>query len=492
VTHKFCTIAIVALVLFWPKASPAYDLARHVTEFRLQNGMRWLIVRRQQAPVFSGIVMVRAGGVDEREGKTGVAHMFEHMAFKGSGRIGTKDWARERGVLARIERLGSELTAVQRAKEPDAAKIAEVEKRMAAAKEEAARYQIKNEIWEILMRNGAKGINAYTSKDVTAYYASMPVSRLPLWAEVTAEMVFAPVFRDFYTERSVVAEERRTSIENSPGGALVERLLSASYEGGPYSWSTIGLEEDVLGLTIADAREFHRRNYVPSSMIGVIVGDVNVARTKVAVVRAFGRYPKRKRPPEPEAETAMVGGVKERFKFDAAPSVAIAYHKPTLPDPAEYTFDVILSLLCEGSSSRLKKRLVFDDRLAKDVYCSDGFPGSRLPNLFLIWVEPLKGRSVRKILKVVNEEIAKLRDAPVEESELARVRKMVTATIMFALDSNDKLAEELARFQTIFGDWRLLGDYPKMISRVTAGDVGRIANEYMTDSKRIVVERRRR
>ena len=489
---KLRTIALVALVRFWPKASPAYDLASHVTEFRLPSGMQWLIVRRQQAPVFSGIVMVRAGGVDERKGKTGVAHMFEHMAFKGSSRIGTKDWARERRVLERIERLGCEFTAAQRAKEPDAAKIAEMQKRMAAAKKEAACYQIMNEIWEILMRNGGKGINAYTSKDVTAYYASMPVSRLPLWAEVTAEMIFDPVFRDFYTERSVVAEERRTSIENSPGGALVERLLSASYEEGPYSWSTIGLEEDVLGLTIADAREYHRRNYVPSNMIGVIVGDVNVARTKAAVARAFGHYPNRKLSPEPKIEAILVGGVEERFKFDAASAVAIAYHKPTLPDPAEYTFDVILSLLCEGSSSRLKKRLIFDERLAKDVYCSDGFPGSRLPNLFLIWVKPLRGRSVRKVLNVVSEEIAALREAPVEESELARVRKMVTASIMFALDSNDKLAEELARFQTIFGDWRLLGDYPKMISRVTAVDVKRVANEYMIDSNRVVVERRRR
>jgi len=467
-------------------------MAARIVRFRLANGMRWFIVRRTQAPVFSGIVMVRAGGVDERTGKTGVAHMFEHMAFKGSSRLGTKDWKRERKILKKIEKLGAELTAIENGESPDVERTAAIKKEMAALKKEASRYQVENEVWELFMRNGGKGINAYTSKDVTAFFASMPSNRLALWANVTAEMVFRPAFRDFYTERSVVAEERRTGVENSPNGALVEKLLSSAFRTGPYSWSTIGLEEDVVGLTIGDAREFHSENYTPSNMVGVIVGDVDVARAKRIVAGAFGGFPNRKRPPERKTGDVAVGGVETEFGFDAAPAVAVAWHKPTLPDPSEYTFDVILSLLCDGSSSRLKKRLVYDRRLAKEVFCSDAFPGSRLENLFLIWVEPLKGRSPKKILRIIDEEISRLTKEPVSEQDLARVRKQVSAGLMFALDANEKLAEELARFETIFGDWKLLFDYPDRVAKVTKEDVMRIAKKYLIDSNRIVVERERR
>jgi len=482
---------LIISALLIPFDAAGYDLESHVADFRLSNGMRWLVVRREQAPVFSGMVMVGTGGVDEVKGKTGLAHMFEHMAFKGTARICTKDWEKERPILEKIEALGAELTRETRSEKPDAARIQEIEKEMAGLRKEAARYQSKNEVWEILMRNGGKGVNAYTSKDVTAYYASLPSSRLGLWAAVTADIVFNPEYRDFYVERSVIAEERRSGIDDNPEGAFVEKLLSSSFKDGGYSWSTIGTESDVMGLTIADAKAFHARNYVPSNMVGVIVGDVNLAEARAIVEREFARYKAGPRPAEPAASRAAEGGVSQSLQFEAAPSVAIAFHKPTLPDPAEYSFDVMTNLLCDGSSSRLKKRLVFDERTAKEIFCDDGFPGSRLPNLFVIWVEPLKGHSAKEVLKAIDEEMARLRDEPVSDEEMARVTKSVTSAIMFALDSNEMFAEELARFQVVFDDWRLLGRYPEKISGITPKDVQSVARKYLVDSNRVIVERKR-
>jgi predicted Zn-dependent peptidase len=267
--------------------------------------------------------------------------------------------------------------------------------------------------------------------------------------------------------------------------------LSASFTEGPYRWSTVGYEKDVLGLTIADARAFHEKHYVPSNMVGVLVGDLNIAAAKKIIQEEFGKYEKRPAPPGPAGEEGPRGNILEKMKFRAEPSISIAYHKPTLPDPSEYTFDVINALLCDGMSSRLEKRLVYEKRMAEGLSCTVSYPGSRLPTLFLIWIDPLKPNAPRALLKEVSEEMAKLRNEPVGEEELSRVRKLTAASFVFALEQNMELAQGLAEFQTDFGNWRLLASYPKMVSAVSADDVMRVAKKYLSDDNRIVVERER-
>lgn len=469
------------------RTGDAFDLTKQVSEFTLPNGMKWLVVRRTQAPVFSGIVMVRAGGADEVKGKTGIAHMFEHMAFKGSSRLGTRDWAKEKPILDEIEKAGDELTKLAAGGNKEEA--AALAKKLAELTREADKYEIKNEVWEVMMRNGANDLNAYTSKDLTAFHASMAVTRLNLWARVIAEMIFEPAYREFYTERSVVAEERRSSVENSPEGALIEKVASSAFSDGPYSFSTIGFEKDILGLTISDARAFHDRNYVPSNMTGVIVGDVTPAQVKAVMMQAFGRYPAKPRPEGPKSGGTSGGGAVTKLKFDASSSVAMAFHKPTLPDKVEYAFDVITEILCDGRSSRLEKKLIYEEKIAKDVYCTESYPGSRLDDLFLVWIDPLKGVALSRIEKAVEDELARLGEQPVSDDELKRVRKQVLAGLMYSLDNNEDLAEALARFQTIFGDWKILAHYPEQIDKVDADEVMRVAGKYFTKDNRVIVER---
>jgi len=203
-------------------------------------------------------------------------------------------------------------------------------------------------------------------------------------------------------------------------------------------------------------------------------------------------FPARPVPDEPLTKKSNAKkGSRARVRYNAEPAVAIAFHKPTLPDKTEYTFDVISALLCDGRSSWLEKSLIYEKRLAKDVYCSVGFPGSRFDNLMLIWIEPMKGRSNNAIIAAVEKELSKLMAGDVSESDLRRVQKQVTASIVFSLDSNEKLAEALAQFETVFGDWRILSSYPANIEKVDAAEIKSVANEYLAKSEMVVVERGR-
>jgi len=464
-------------------------LSDKVRTYRLDNGMTWLLLKRPSAPVFSGIVMVRVGGADEEMGKTGLAHMFEHMAFKGSSRIGTKNFEMERAILDEIEKLGEKMEAREDRAEPSDEDVAKLSEKIKELEKKADAFRKKSEIWEIMKRNGARGLNAYTAKDVTAYFSSMPANRLELWTNVMAEMIFDPVYRKFYTERAVVVDERRSLTENDPNRDMGEKLLETAFKDGPYHWSTIGYMEDIEDLTIADAKRFHAKHYVPANMVGVLVGDIDIGDTKRILRDVFGKFEKKPIPPSPPSAGEHGGDVVKKFNFDAEPSLAIAYHKPTLPDPSEYVFDVITSLLCDGRSSRLKKRLVYDKRMVQELYCSDGYPGSRLDNLFLIWIDPMNGHSLQSILDEVMDELNRLKTEPIGKDELNRVRKQVKSGFLFVLDDNMGLAQAMARFATIFGDWTLLDTYPKYIEKVGPNDVMRIAKKYLVNKNRVVVER---
>lgn len=476
------------LILLFSLQAYGYDLEKDVVEFKLDNGMRWLLVQRHQAPVFSGVVMIRAAGVDEFQGKTGLAHMFEHMAFKGSSKLGTRDFAKEKPMLGEIERVGDELTKESQKEKPDEQKIKELTANLKALQEDAAKYQVKNEVWEVMGRNGAADLNAYTSKDVTAYHASMPINRIEMWMDVISQMVTDPVYREFYTERSVILEERRGGIENDPDGKMAELIGMTAFQKGPYHWPVIGFAKDVASFTIADAREFHNKLYVGPNMVGALVGDFKIDEAKQLIKKYFEKVSSSKSKSQ-VGKFANRGGQEKRFGFDAEPAAAVVYHKPTLPNPDEFVFDVIDVLLCDGPTSRLEKRLVYDEKVARDVSCSDSYPGSRLDNVMLIWLEPNSPHGPDELVAKVQEELERIKREPITDEELSRVRTKVTATMLYALEKNLGLALSLAEFETIFNDWRLIAKYPKLVGQVTKEDVMNLAKKYFPKDEMVEVIR---
>jgi len=417
-----------------------------------------------------------------------LAHMFEHMAFKGSKRIGTRNYAKEVPLLKKIAEIGEALSAEQQKANPDAEKIAEFKKQIQQLTQQEYQYMIKNEVWKLLSVNGAEDLNAFTTKDVTAYHASMPIQVFPVWADVFSEMVFHPVLREFYQERDVVLEERRLRYDNSPYGYLFENLVQTAFPEGPYHSSPIGFPQDLVGLTMQDAEAFHRRHYVPQNIVGVLVGDITVERAREVLEKTFGRVPATDQMPKAiQGKNFGFGGeARKTITFPSEPYLVIAFHKPAAPSKVDYVFDLINGIACEGRTGKMNLKLVKELKMASSVSCSNGFPGSRLDNLFVIYASPIKGHSLEKLEKAVLDELDLL-TRKVEMSDLKRVKDQIVYDFFWGLEDNMELAEQLAQAQTVVGDWRYVVTFQKKIESIGAEEVMQTAKKYFQPENRVVL-----
>ena len=273
----------------------AQDIAsfeKRITVKKLDNGLTVLIMERPEAPVFSFYTRVDVGSVQEIPGITGLAHMFEHMAFKGTHEIGSTNWPKEKIALERVEQaynayLRENLKEVGR----NDKKVAQLEKAWQDAIADADRYVIPNEFPDVVESQGGVGMNASTDRDETVYYYSFPQNRLQLWAYLESERFLEPVMRQFYKERDVVYEERRMSVDSSPQGRLLEQFLSAAYVAHPYGRPVIGWPSDLRAFSATDAMNFFHKYYVPSNIVVAVVGDVKAAEALPIIEKYFGRLP---------------------------------------------------------------------------------------------------------------------------------------------------------------------------------------------------------
>lgn len=468
-------LIVIAFVLF---KCGKNSLENRVVEFQLENGMKWFLVKRGYAPVFAGVIQVKVGGADEEIGKTGLAHMLEHMAFKGTSKIGTKNFEAEKIIMDKID------------KSAKAGEREEVELLV----EEQKKYIVHNEIWDIMIRNGATNLNASTSKDVTTYHAEMPSSKLELWIYLLSEMISDPAFREFYRERDVVLEEQLMSIDNNPKGRLYKSLGMLAFEDSPYRWPTIGTKEDVLSFNRQDLREFYDKHYLPECMVGAIVGDVNIEETKKYLTEYFGKLKggngicHRTSPIDPPQNNIKSSTI----FFDAEPMLLIGFHKPTVPHFDDYIFDIFSTLLCEGESSRLIKRLVKEKRIAKSIACFNSYPGTRLPNLFVIYAEPYSVETLDGLRDSILLELEKLKSEPINEGEMKRVKNQMKTGFLMELDSNYELAQMLVYFENIADSWHYILNHPANIDKITYEDIMKSATEYFVPTNSTEIRLRRK
>jgi len=275
-------------------AAPHSDgaLADRVVERRLSNGLQLLMVERHQAPIVSFSIAYKVGGVNERPGITGVAHLYEHMAFKGTQTLGTKDYRREALTLQRMDEAWTNLRKErEKGPEADPKALSALEERFRDLQTEGETYVVPNEIGEIYERNGAVGLNASTGKDLTRYVVSLPSNRMELWAAIESDRMAHSVLREFYKEKSVVLEERRLRYENAPSGRLYESFLSAAFSAHPYGMPVIGWTSDIEALSRAQTEAFFRTYYGPGNAVIAIVGDIDIPKTVAVVERYFGSIP---------------------------------------------------------------------------------------------------------------------------------------------------------------------------------------------------------
>ena len=286
-------LALVLLALTLPLA--AQDLAsfeKRVTMKTLPNGLTVIILRRPEAPVFSFFTMVDTGSAQDPLSKTGLAHMMEHMAFKGTPNIGTTNYAEEKVALAKVEETYAAYEA-ERIKriDRDPQKLAQLQKQWQDAIAAADKFVIKNQFGEIVESHGGVGMNAFTSYDETGYLYSMPSNMIELWAALESDRFANPVMRDFYKERNVVMEERRMRTDSSPTGRLVEQFLGTAFDANPYHRPTVGYASDLQAFSATDASNFFHQYYLPSNMVIALVGDLDPDQVMLIVERYFGQLP---------------------------------------------------------------------------------------------------------------------------------------------------------------------------------------------------------
>ncbi len=464
------------------------DLESRVVEETLPNGMRVIVLPRHQSPTVSLSMQFRVGAAQEAEGASGLAHLLEHMMFKGTRTLGTRDWAAERPLLERIESIVDELDALRR-KGPagDAAQLAALEARLAEAQRQAGALVVKDEIDAIYNANGSQDFNASTGVDVTTYKISLPANRVPLWARIESERLRAPVMREFYSEREVVREERRQSYENDPSRKLMELLFASAYIAHPYRRPVIGWDGDVRFLRAPAAERFFRTWYAPNNTVLAAVGDVDPPAFLALVRAAFGPIPAQPLPaetatPEPEQN----GERRVTLASDARPELMIGYHKLTLPSFEDYVFDLIDGLLTTGRTSRLYRRLVEEKQVAVSVKTINGLPGGRYANLFTVMATPRAPHTAAEVEAEIDAELARLAAEPAAPEEISRVKNQLRAELVRGLQSNEGLASTLAYYETLAGDWRYLTTHLARLETITPADIQAVATKYLRRENRTV------
>jgi predicted Zn-dependent peptidase len=484
-----CCLAIAAHGFGQDLASPSRlltDFEKRVTTKVLPNGLTLIVLERPGAPVFSYFTIVDAGDANDPGGQSGLAHMFEHLAFKGTKEIGTINYAAEKIALDKVEAAYAAYdTEYRKRVGQDPAKLKQLHEAFLAAQKDAQQYVIPNEFTEIAEANGASGLNAETSLDATQYFWSMPSNRLELWADMESDRIANPVPREFYKERDVVMEERRMRIDSNPIGRMEEQFLAAAYVAHPYHRPGVGWQSELSQITATEAEAFHKKYYVPANIVIAVAGDVKASEAMPVLERYFGAIPAGQKPeamttvePPQTAEKSVI------IKEATQPLYLEGYHRPDYLDPDDAVYDAIQDIFSNGRTSRLYRSLVRDQQIAAVAEGFSGFPGDKYPGLFAFAALPNQGHTPEEMRTAIHKEIEKLKTTDVTDEELAMFKTRARADLLRGLGDNQGLAEQLAIYQQRYGDWRELFNQLHKIDAVTKADVRRVANKVFVDNNR--------
>jgi predicted Zn-dependent peptidase len=490
-TSRWRLLLLIALLAGVPGPAGAQDLAsfeKRTTLRVLANGLTVLVCERPEAPVFSLFTHVDVGADREVAGTTGLAHMFEHMAFKGTDKIGTKDYAAEKVALEQVEQAYAAYSA-ERLKEVgrDDEKLAELERAWKDAIARADQYVVREAFSQMIEGEGGVGLNAFTSNEETGYFYSFPSNRVELWAYLESERFLHPVMREFYKERDVVFEERRFRVESQPQGRLFEQFLGASFIAHPYGKPVVGWPSDLESFSATDAMNYYQRYYVPANMVVAVVGDVKAVDVLPVVEKYFGRLAARPKPeplrtvePPQNAQRQVV------LREASQPIYVEGYHKPGARDKDDAVYDALQDLMSNGRTSRLYRSLVRDKKIAAFSGGFNGFPGVKYPNLFVFFAVSTPGSTLDEIRDAIRLEIERLKSEDITDDELKMIKTRAKADLIRQLADNQGLALQMGSAQSLYGDWRELFRQVDRIQRVSKADLRRVANQTFSPMNRTV------
>ena len=466
-------------------------LAARTTVKVLPNGLTLILSERHEAPVFSFYTLVDAGSANDPTGQSGLAHMFEHIAFKGTDTVGTTNYPAEKIPLAKAETAYAAYDSSYRnavagdTVAQNQAKLDALHKTFEDAVAAAQKYVIPNQFSELAEENGAVDLNASTSEDSTQYFWSMPSNRLELWAFLESSRIGWPVAREFYKERDVVNEERRMRIDSSPQGRLVEEFLAAAYMAHPYGRPGVGWESDITQVTATEASDFHKKYYVPSNIVVAVVGDIDSKTALPILEKYFGRIPAGPKPePMTTVEPKQTAERSVTLHETTQPFYLEGYHRPGYRSPDDSVYDAITDIFSNGRTSRLYRSLVRDQKIALVAEGFSGFPGVKYPGLFAFYALPMRGHTNDELREAIHKQLDILKTTDVSDAELERFKTRARADLLRGLADNDGLASELAEYQTRFGDWHEMFAELQKIDAVSKADIRRVANQTFIESNR--------
>jgi len=471
-----------------------------VEEYTLDNGMKFLLCPRTDQPnsIAAGW-LAKVGSVNERPGITGISHFFEHMMFKGTTTIGTSNAAEDRRIIDELAAVRDELLDLQLGEQyarwkageiddpwdaaNDTPRMAELRDRMRTLQEEQREITVKDEFDQVYTAMGGSQMNAFTSEDVTFYFITVPSNKFELWAWMESDRLKDSVFREFYSERDVVHEERRLRTDSTPTGKFQEQFNSMFWMSSPYNWPVIGWTSDLNSYTRADAEAYYDTYYRPNNLVGVIVGDFDPAYIKPVIKRYFGRLDAGPEPPpvvtlemEQQAEIRMYA------EGDMQPQVEVRYHTVPFTHDDSYALEMFTEVL-NGRTGRLYKNLVEGKEIASSASAFQDL--KKYAGAFSFQAQTKGDATPEDLEEAWYEVLADLQENLVPERELQKVKNRVAANSYRRLQNNFFLMIQLGYFEAI-GSWEEINEGPRKLRDVTAEEIREVANKYFDKSNRAV------
>jgi len=471
-TRSYRTALFLLLVSLGLVSAAGVDLK--VKRVVLDNGLTVLLHENRQAPTVACRLFYATGSVHEKQGSTGLAHMLEHMLFKGTSKVGITDSIADRHFMAQEDSLQALMRTAELKNDSISIKFYKV--RHDSILEEHRKLFLKDELWQAYQEAGGTGLNAYTTDLVTAYFVTLPRNKVELYFWLEADRMQNAVLREFYPERDVVREERRMRYDDSPTGRYFETLEATFYESFPYRNPTIGYPSDIAHLTREKAAEHYRKYYKPNNAVLVLAGDFQTDSILPLIYKYFGPIPRGESfEPITQKEPEQVG--EKRIvvrRNDAKPRVDILFHTPGVIDADLYALDIIESVL-NGRAGRLSRRLVEKDQIA--VSTDAGNAVSKYMSSFEVEAVLKEGQSPEKVEAVLWDELDRLKTEPVSERELTKVRNQLYASKAQALSDMEDVASMLA-YDEIYGDYTLVNRWLDEVAKVTPAQVQEVAKKY--------------
>jgi predicted Zn-dependent peptidase len=489
----------VLLLLAASSAAAAQKPQIIVEELTLPNGMRWLLFETHESPTIAAGWVAHVGSVNERPGITGLSHFFEHMMFKGTKTLGTKDITQDLQIIEEQEKVRAAMRdemEVMRAKlrrgeiddllkpENQTPRYRELDKQFDALVQKQREIIVKDQLDQIYTSNGGEGMNAGTWEDLTAYFVRLPANRLELWAWLESDRLMNPVFREFYSERDVVYEERRMRTESTPLGKFDEAFNAVFWEASPYGWPVVGWASDIPSYSKAQADEYFATYYAPNNLTGVLAGDFKSAEVRPVIERYFGRIARGKVEPPPVVTLEPKQIAEKRFNAEAetSPTVRVWWQGVSFMHKDRSVLDLFTDLL-SGRTGRLYKGLVLGRQVANEVSAS--ISPKKYAGIIEMEAVVKDGKDPAAVEQALYEEIEKLKNEPVPAEELQKVKNQAKANAYRRLSSPAFIHLQLMYYDGL-GDWRYINTYADEIDAVTAADLQRAAKQYFSKETRTV------